>query len=190
MCSCMAIFKAGYTAFRLTSRLDSSAIWILCAEAGPYLKNAGKEAYFGVWWHRERVRVGNILVRLVIQTGCSPHQAHNQSYVSDVACLQQVENIVMRVLGLLFLLILLFLQDRKPHVVPCRPFFFLSLSGCGQRRLTIKLEPSKMISGTSTLFILAAFLSMASASAIRPWDRSQRGDSGINLPRNSNRDRL
>lgn len=71
--------------------------------------------------HRGRVRVGNILVRLVTQTGCSPHQAHNQSYVSDVACRQQVENIVMLFLGLLFLL---FLQDRKPHVVPCRPFFF------------------------------------------------------------------
>lgn len=72
--------------------------------------------------HRGWVRMGNILVRLVSQTGCSPHQAHNQSYVSDVACLQQVENIVLDVLFLLFL------QDRKPHVVSHRPLWgFFSL---------------------------------------------------------------
>lgn len=40
---------------------------------------------------------------------------------------------------------------------------------------------SKMISGASTLFILATFLSMASASATLPWESSHRGDSGTNL---------
>ena len=40
---------------------------------------------------------------------------------------------------------------------------------------------SKMTSGAVTPFLLAASLSMASASATLPWDKSQRGDSGMNL---------
>lgn len=95
------------------SDLTSWSFKSVCAHAWPYLKQ---------------------LVRLVIQTGCSPHQAHNQSYVSDVACLQQVENIVMLILGLPFLpflLFLLFLQDRKPHVVSSCPFCF-SLQLCSK----------------------------------------------------------
>lgn len=46
--------------------------------------------------------------------------------------------------------------------------------------LTLKFW--KMTGGGSTLFILAAFLTMASASCILPCVSSQRGDSGINLP--------
>lgn len=38
-----------------------------------------------------------------------------------------------------------------------------------------------MTGGASTLFILAAFLSVASASSTLPWERSHRGDSGITL---------
>lgn len=40
---------------------------------------------------------------------------------------------------------------------------------------------SKMNWGVSTLLILAAFLTMASASATFPWESSHRGDSGITL---------
>lgn len=39
-----------------------------------------------------------------------------------------------------------------------------------------------MLGGTLALFILAALLTMVTASATRPWERSQRGDSGICLP--------
>ena len=39
----------------------------------------------------------------------------------------------------------------------------------------------KMTSGAVTLFFLAAALKMASASSTRPWERSNRGDSGMNL---------
>ena len=40
----------------------------------------------------------------------------------------------------------------------------------------------KMACGASTLFFLAASLSMASASSTLPCESSQRGDSGMNLP--------
>lgn len=42
--------------------------------------------------------------------------------------------------------------------------------------------PWKMLGGTWTPFILAALLTIISASATRPWERSHRGDSGICLP--------
>ena len=47
--------------------------------------------------------------------------------------------------------------------------------------ISLLCTSTKMISGAITLFLLAASLSMASASFTLPWDRSQRGDSGINL---------
>ncbi len=42
-------------------------------------------------------------------------------------------------------------------------------------------ESLKMIGGASTLFFLAASLTIASASSTRPWVISHRGDSGMNL---------
>lgn len=39
----------------------------------------------------------------------------------------------------------------------------------------------KIVTGASTLFFLAASLTMASASSIRPWVINHRGDSGMNL---------
>lgn len=44
-------------------------------------------------------------------------------------------------------------------------------------------ETPKMISGAGTLFCLAALRMTRSASSTRPFCRSQRGDSGINLNR-------
>lgn len=50
-----------------------------------------------------------------------------------------------------------------------------------QMHESVTSEEVKMTSGAVTLFCSAARLSMASASAILPWESSHLGDSGINL---------
>ena len=49
------------------------------------------------------------------------------------------------------------------------------------RCVSLTWDCLKITTGASTLFFLAASLSMTSASSTLPWVISQRGDSGMNL---------
>lgn len=65
------------------------------------------------------------------------------------------------------------------HVTQGHPVFLVCHL---QRTAPLTWIPWKILRGAWTPFILAALLRMVSASSTRPWERSQRGDSGICLP--------
>lgn len=134
----------------------------------------------------------------------SRHQTENEGCESDSTYPQHVEQVVMFPH---ICLCFIHLQDTRhsvswfdsvfsqwPHMTCFRYILKKKKTGmCNvmqhlvfhpawfKMKSKLTLQSAKMTLGAWTLFHLAAFLIMASASSTRPFESSQRGDSGISL---------